>query len=56
MSRALRLAPRSAGGGDSPWAAGQQVQVERLTGREPMQPAGAALLQLAWQHREVLLP
>ncbi|WP_037973435.1 hypothetical protein [Streptomyces sp. NRRL WC-3742] len=30
-------------------------QVERLTGREPMQPAGAALLQLAWQHREVLL-
>ncbi|WP_189923047.1 hypothetical protein [Kitasatospora xanthocidica] len=30
-------------------------QVERLTMREPMQPAGAALLQLAWQHRDVLL-
>ncbi|WP_052707691.1 hypothetical protein [Streptomyces rubellomurinus] len=30
-------------------------QVERLTVREPMQPAGAALLQLAWQHRDVLL-
>ncbi|GAB7184550.1 hypothetical protein ATKI12_4381 [Kitasatospora sp. Ki12] len=30
-------------------------QVERLTVREPMQPAGAALLQLAWQHREALL-
>ncbi|MEU1290470.1 hypothetical protein [Kitasatospora sp. NPDC005856] len=30
-------------------------QVERLTGREPMQPAGAALLQLARQHREALL-
>ncbi|MGA5817992.1 hypothetical protein ACPC54_09050 [Kitasatospora sp. NPDC094028] len=30
-------------------------QVERLTCREPMQPAGAALLQLAWQHREVIL-
>ncbi|MDJ0339983.1 hypothetical protein QMK19_06750 [Streptomyces sp. H10-C2] len=31
-------------------------QIERLTGSEPMQPAGAALLQLAWQHRKVLLP
>ncbi|MFJ9461015.1 hypothetical protein ACIRST_38845 [Kitasatospora sp. NPDC101447] len=30
-------------------------QVERLTCHEPMQPAGAALLQLAWQHREVIL-
>ncbi|MFB7123534.1 XRE family transcriptional regulator [Kitasatospora sp. NPDC056273] len=30
-------------------------QVDRLTGSEPMQPAGAALLRLAWQHREALL-
>ncbi len=25
------------------------------TGTEPMQPAGAALLRLAWRHRDVLL-
>ncbi|MFD6540622.1 XRE family transcriptional regulator [Streptomyces goshikiensis] len=30
--------------------------VERLTEREHMQPAGAALLRLAWQHRDTLLP
>ncbi|MER6253632.1 XRE family transcriptional regulator [Streptomyces sp. NPDC001584] len=30
--------------------------VERLTEREHMQPAGAALLRLAWQHRDILLP
>jgi hypothetical protein len=30
-------------------------QVDRLTGTEPMQPAGAALLRLAWQHRKALL-
>ncbi|MFD7028591.1 XRE family transcriptional regulator [Streptomyces sp. NPDC059917] len=30
--------------------------VERLTEREHMQPAGAALLRLAWRHRETLLP
>lgn len=29
--------------------------VERLTEREHMQPAGAALLRLAWQHRGALL-
>ena len=29
--------------------------VERFTRTEAMQPAGAALLTLAWQHREVLL-
>lgn len=29
--------------------------VERLTRDEPMQPAGAALLWLAWRHRDVLL-
>lgn len=31
------------------------AQVDRLTSSEPMQPAGAALLSLAWHHREVLL-
>ncbi|WP_316519908.1 XRE family transcriptional regulator [Kitasatospora brasiliensis] len=31
------------------------VQVDRLTTTEPMQPAGAALLRLAWRHRDVLL-
>jgi hypothetical protein len=29
--------------------------VGRLTGREPMQPAGAAVLDLAWRHRKELL-
>lgn len=29
--------------------------VRRFTEREPMQPAGSALLQLAWQHRTALL-
>ncbi|MFD4531469.1 XRE family transcriptional regulator [Kitasatospora sp. NPDC058397] len=30
-------------------------QVDRLTATEPMQPAGAALLRLAWRHRKALL-
>lgn len=30
-------------------------QVDRLTGAEPMQPAGATLLRLAWKHRRTLL-
>ena len=29
--------------------------IERFTAAEPMQPAGAALLRIAWQHRDVLL-
>jgi hypothetical protein len=29
--------------------------IERLTTREPVQAAGAALLRLAWRHRDVLL-
>jgi hypothetical protein len=29
--------------------------IERFTTAEPMQPAGAALLRLAWEHRDVLL-
>ena len=31
------------------------ANVERFTSAEAMQPAGAALLRLAWQHRGVLL-
>jgi hypothetical protein len=31
------------------------ASVERFTTAEAMQPAGAALLRLAWQHRDVLL-
>jgi hypothetical protein len=46
--------PGSAGDGDIglEFTAGS---VERFTRTEAMQPAGAALLTLAWQHREVLL-
>ncbi|MFJ9694745.1 hypothetical protein [Kitasatospora sp. NPDC101183] len=32
------------------------AHVDRFTTAEPMQPAGAALLRLAWQHRDTLLP
>ncbi len=31
------------------------VNIERYADGEPMQPAGAALLRLAWQHRDTLL-
>lgn len=30
-------------------------EVERLTRREPMQAAGAAVLALAWKHRDLLV-
>ena len=30
-------------------------KIDRFTADEPMQPAGAALLRLAWEHRDVLL-
>ncbi len=32
-----------------------ETNVERFAGEEPMQPAGAALLRIAWAHRETLL-
>jgi hypothetical protein len=32
-----------------------QQAVERSAATKPMQPAGAALLELAWQHRDQLL-
>jgi hypothetical protein len=31
------------------------AKIDRFTADEPMQPAGAALLRLAWEHRDVLL-
>jgi hypothetical protein len=33
----------------------KETNIERFTGAEPMQPAGAALLRTAWEHRETLL-
>ena len=33
----------------------RKENIERYAAREPMQPAGAALLRLAWQHRGTLL-
>jgi hypothetical protein len=30
-------------------------KIDRFTADEPMQPAGAALLRIAWEHRDVLL-
>jgi hypothetical protein len=30
-------------------------KIERFTADEPMQPAGAALLRIAWEHRDMLL-
>ena len=33
----------------------RERSIERFAGDEPMQPAGAALLRLAWTHRAVLL-
>ena len=33
----------------------QAPNIERFTAAEPMQPAGAALLRIAWEHRDILL-
>jgi hypothetical protein len=46
--------PGSAGDGDIGLEF-TAASVERFTRTEAMQPAGAALLTLAWQHREILL-
>jgi hypothetical protein len=32
-----------------------QHSIDHVAGTQPMQPAGAALLRLAWRHREALL-
>jgi hypothetical protein len=43
------------GHGDAPRGIPFTVEtVERYAGAEPMQPAGAALLRLAWRHRDAL--
>jgi hypothetical protein len=50
--------PGGGGGGGGDGDIGLEFtagSVERFTRTEAMQPAGAALLTLAWQHREVLL-
>jgi hypothetical protein len=41
-------------GSGGAWAFDEKT-VERYAGAEPMQPAGAALLRIAWQHRRTLL-
>jgi len=41
-------------GSGGAWAFDKK-NVERYAGAEPMQPAGAALLRIAWQHRRTLL-
>ncbi|HLJ98431.1 MAG TPA: hypothetical protein VKU39_00835, partial [Streptosporangiaceae bacterium] len=46
---------RNAEGRVLPALAFDEETVERFAGREPVQPAGAALLRLAWAHRDVLL-
>jgi hypothetical protein len=33
----------------------QAPDIERFAAAEPMQPAGAALLRIAWEHRDILL-
>jgi hypothetical protein len=45
-----RDGPRGAAG-----VAFNSANIERFGGKEPMQPAGAALLRLAWRHRDALL-
>jgi hypothetical protein len=43
------------GGGAAVGVAFGAPDIERFTAAEPMQPAGAALLRIAWDHRDVLL-
>jgi len=43
------------GAGAAVGVAFKAPNIERFTAAEPMQPAGAALLRLAWEHRDVLL-
>jgi len=49
----ILLTDDAAGSGRG-WAFDKK-NVERYAGAEPMQPAGAALLRLAWRHRDTLL-
>jgi hypothetical protein len=43
------------GPGEAAGVTFKETNIERFAVREPMQPAGAALLRLAWAHRETLL-
>jgi hypothetical protein len=43
------------GAGAAAGVAFKAPNIERFTAAEPMQPAGAALLRIAWEHRDVLL-
>ena len=43
------------GPGDAAGVPFKETTIERFAVREPMQPAGAALLRLAWAHRGMLL-
>jgi hypothetical protein len=49
----ILLTDGAAGSGGG-WAF-NMTNVERYAGAEPMQPAGAALLRIAWEHRDTLL-
>ena len=50
-----RILTTDGGPGSGRGWAFNMTNVERYAGAEPMQPAGAALLRIAWQHRDTLL-
>jgi hypothetical protein len=50
-----RILTGPAGPGGAAGVAFNETNIVRFGGAEPMQPAGAALLRLAWQHRDALL-
>ena len=50
-----RILMHDGGAGPGGDGAFDMTNVERYAGAEPMQPAGAALLRIAWQHRDTLL-
>ena len=50
-----RILPADGAPGSGGGRAFDKKNVERYAGTEPMQPAGAALLRMAWQHRDHLL-
>jgi hypothetical protein len=50
-----RILMHDGGAGSGGDGAFDMTNVERYAGAEPMQPAGAALLRIAWQHRDTLL-
>jgi hypothetical protein len=50
-----RIVTGDAAAGAAVGVAFRAPNIERFAAAEPMQPAGAALLRIAWQHRDVLL-